>query len=348
VTATRAPAVRVDHLGKRYPAGAVALDDVSFEVAPGEIVGLLGRNGAGKSTAMKIMAGLLRPSAGTVQIAGHDVATAGPAAMAQLGFAPQGNTLDRQITVFDLVVFHLLYHGWGLRAARKRAAERLDAAGAGDLRDRLADQLSGGQLRRVLLAKATAHRPAVLVFDEPTAGMDVSGRQQCFAFLRDQAAGGDAVIVASHELDTMTTLCDRVVILERGRVLADGSPSNLVAALDGHIAVRIRGAGAGADFLKELEGHRETLATWSLGNDLYAYLQPERSSGPLPVVEHAASEAGFTIENFEVCARGLDLFFIRLDHSAVLGESVPSRNGRARHNGDRRKRPLVAAGRENG
>ncbi|MGK4578843.1 ABC transporter ATP-binding protein [Kitasatospora sp. HPMI-4] len=227
-------AVVVDRLVKRYrnrPEPAV--DDLSFTVRPGEVFGLLGPNGAGKSTTLGIMTTRVAPTSGRVSILGVDVVGRPAAAHRVFAVVPQRNNLDRSLTIRQNLVFHAGYHGMG-RAERNRLAdESLDWVGLGDRGKARVDELSGGQAQRVMIARALMHRPRVLFLDEPATGLDPQSRLFIHDRVAELSGRGVTVVVTTHDMDEAAKLCDRVGIIDRGKLLALDSPRALTESLRG-------------------------------------------------------------------------------------------------------------------
>jgi ABC-2 type transport system ATP-binding protein len=226
VTADRI-ALRVDKLHKQY-ANVTALDEVSFAVQRGEIVGLLGPNGAGKTTTINIVLGVLRASAGSVEIDGIDIAQQRARALARTNFAAVYAALPGNLTVIEnLLFFGLLYSVDSLRA---RVEELLKDFDLSHLRHTKCGVLSSGEQTRAALAKALINRPQLLLLDEPTASLDPSAAQIIRAKIQDLASNGDCGILwTSHNMYEVEAVCDRVLFLSRGRVLLEGNPKTLPA-----------------------------------------------------------------------------------------------------------------------
>jgi ABC-2 type transport system ATP-binding protein len=224
------PAIELRSLTKRYGA-RTALDGLSFAIAPRSFVALLGPNGAGKSTLFQILTGLFAADGGAALIAGHDVKREPVAALAALGVVFQQSALDLDMTVERNLRFHAALHGLPRAAADERIARGCEALGLGGERARIVRELSGGNRRKVELVRALLHRPAVLLMDEASVGLDPASRRDLLAAMRaDIAARGTAVLWATHLVDEAQG-ADRVLVLHQGRLLADGTPAEVTTAL---------------------------------------------------------------------------------------------------------------------
>ena len=216
------PAVEVSGVSKTYSSshgGVQALADVSLTIQQGEFIGLLGPNGAGKTTLIQILAGLVKASAGQVSILGFDVAQQFAQARRCLGVVPQELVFDPFFTVRETLRIQSGY--FGLRHNDDWIDELLHHLGLSDKADANMRALSGGMKRRVLVGQALVHRPPVIVLDEPTAGVDVELRQSLWAFIRRLNTEGHTVMLTTHYLEEAESLCERVVLLKSGRILAD-------------------------------------------------------------------------------------------------------------------------------
>ncbi len=226
-------AISIRDVVKRYaPTGSeggegkLALDGVSFDVPQGGIFGLLGPNGAGKSTLINIMAGMVVKTSGSVTIWGHDIDRDMRNAKASIGIVPQEVVFDPFFTPFE--VLELQAGMWGVTKALRRSEELLRAVHLADKRDAYARTLSGGMKRRLLVAKAMVHSPPILVLDEPTAGVDVELRRLLWELVSELNAGGVTVVLTTHYLEEAEELCDRIAIINHGRLIANRPTRELV------------------------------------------------------------------------------------------------------------------------
>lgn len=222
------PAISFQNVSKTYRGGQVrALNDVSFDIAPGEFFGLLGPNGAGKTSLISILAGLARASGGRVAVHGHDVVDDYAAARKALGIVPQELVFDPFFSVRESLRIQSGY--FGVHGNEAWIDELLENLGLADKAHANMRQLSGGMKRRVLVAQALVHRPPVIVLDEPTAGVDVELRQTLWQFIARLNREGHTVLLTTHYLEEAEALCQRIAMLKLGRVVALNRTSELLA-----------------------------------------------------------------------------------------------------------------------
>jgi len=210
----------VSRLTRRY-GGITALDDVSLEIAPGEIVGLLGANGAGKSTLLRTAAGLQPPDAGTVTIAGMDLWATPVEAKRRLGYAAEEPTFYEELSAEEYLAFVSAVRGLDAPAARERAALLFGVLGLSGRTSEPVQQFSHGMRKKLSFVAAVLHRPPVLLCDEALEGFDASGALAAKEELRALAAAGTAILFSSHVTETIERLCDRAILLHRGRVVRE-------------------------------------------------------------------------------------------------------------------------------
>ncbi len=219
--------IEIEGLTKRF-GGFTAVDDVSFTVARGEVVGFLGPNGAGKSTTMRMLAGFMLPSEGTARICGEDVVKRPVAAKRSLGFLPEGAPTYPEMSVSDFLDFCARIRGFGGAERNRRVDHAMALTQLEGVRLQPIETLSKGFKRRVGLAQALLHAPPVLVLDEPTDGLDPNQKHEVRELIRAMAPE-KAIIISTHILEEVAAVCTRAIVIARGRVLADATPAALVA-----------------------------------------------------------------------------------------------------------------------
>jgi len=221
------PAINIQGLVKRY-GDFTAVDGISLSVEEGAFFGLLGPNGAGKTTTINAIVGLANITQGSIALFGHDVVRDWRAARRSVGLAPQEYNFDRYLNIRDVLIFQAGYYGLRGRAVERRADELLERFALTSKAKQVYTRLSGGMKRRLTLARALMHEPRLLILDEPTAGVDVELRLELWQFLRDLNAGGTTIVLTTHYLEEAETLCDRIGIIEAGRLVALETTSKLV------------------------------------------------------------------------------------------------------------------------
>jgi ABC-2 type transport system ATP-binding protein len=222
---TVAALIEIDGLTKRF-GSFTAVDDVSFSVAKGEVLGFLGPNGAGKSTTMRMVAGFVTPTRGTARICGHDVQMDSVAARRQLGFLPEGAPTYPEMTVQSFLRFTARVRGFSGRVLADRLDHAIALTALGGVRLQPVETLSKGFKRRVGLAQALLHDPPVLVLDEPTDGLDPNQKHEVRMLIR-QMAPEKAIVISTHILEEVDAVCTRAIIIAQGRIVADATPAEL-------------------------------------------------------------------------------------------------------------------------
>jgi ABC-2 type transport system ATP-binding protein len=226
MTDTPAPAIEISNLTKVYKGGKRALDGINLSIPRGQIYGLLGPNGAGKSTTINILAGMVNKTSGTARIWGFDTDINPRNAKNSIGIVPQEIVFDPFFTPYETLENQAGYYG--VPKDKRRSMELLRAVHLEDKAHAYARTLSGGMKRRLLVAKAMVHSPPILVLDEPTAGVDVQLRQQLWAYVRELNALGVTIVLTTHYLEEAEELCDRIGIINHGRLIADKPTRELV------------------------------------------------------------------------------------------------------------------------
>ncbi len=253
------PAVEVNEVRKSY-GDVVALDGVSLAVDDGEIYGLLGPNGAGKTTLMEIIAGLRAPDSGEVRVLGVDVVEHPRRVRELVGFNPQETLLYDSLTARENLEFVAALYSMPRDEFQRRLEELTDLLGMAEFLDRRTGKLSGGQRRRVSLAASLLHRPPVIILDEPTVGLDPDARRDFWDLIEGLRSEGRTLLISTHYMEEADELCDRVAIIDRGRIVAVGRPEELKARRGGRSKVIVRVRRRHVDrALEILGGHSPSL-----------------------------------------------------------------------------------------
>ncbi|GAB3646750.1 ATP-binding cassette domain-containing protein [Glycomyces tarimensis] len=243
--------MRARDLRKRYGANE-AVRGVDFEIRRGEAFGFLGANGAGKSTTMRMIGCVSEPSGGHLEVFGLDPHTDGPAIRARLGVVPQDNTLDNMLTVFENLTVYAGYFGIKRKAAKVQAAELLEFVQLSARSDDKVNDLSGGMQRRLAIARSLINAPDLVILDEPTTGLDPQARHLVWERLFQLKQEGVSILLTTHYMDEAEQLCDRLVVMDEGKIIAAGSPRELI---DKHVTkevVELRFAGQHTTDLAEI------------------------------------------------------------------------------------------------
>ncbi|MEZ2389871.1 ABC transporter ATP-binding protein [bacterium RCC_150] len=219
--------ITAENLTKSY-GELKAVDGISFEVSPGESFGLLGPNGAGKSTTMKMIGGVSQRTSGMLSILGLDPETHGPEVRAHLGVVPQQDNLDEELKVRENLIVYGRYFGLPLSYLRPKADELLEFAQLGDKAKSRVDALSGGMKRRLTIARSLINEPKILLLDEPTTGLDPQARHTLWDRLFRLKEQGVTLILTTHYMDEAEQLCDRLIVVDKGRIMAEGTPAGLI------------------------------------------------------------------------------------------------------------------------
>lgn len=229
--------IEISHLTKKFDQ-FVAVDDLSFSVREGEVLGFLGPNGAGKSTTMKVITGFLAPSAGKVTIDGHDISSAALQAKRLIGYLPEGAPSYGDMTTLEFLSFIAQIRGFRGAEIEQRVDHVINEVALESVRDQSIETLSKGFKRRVGLAQAIMHDPKVLILDEPTDGLDPNQKHHVRALIKSLATD-KIVIVSTHILEEVTAVCSRAVIIANGKIVADGTPAELESQSRFHQAIRV-------------------------------------------------------------------------------------------------------------
>jgi len=315
--APRAPMIETAALTKVYPGGhAPAVDRLDLTVARAEIFGLLGPNGAGKTTTAGMLTTRVVPTSGQAHVGGVDV-IAHPARVKQLiGAVSQTNTLDRQLTVVENLYFHGRLFGLGAAESHRRSDELLERFQLADWADASIYALSGGMAQRLMVARAIFHRPAVLFLDEPTAGLDPQSRLALWDLVRELNGDGQTILLTTHYMEEADQLCDRVAIMDHGRILALDDPASLKLTLDAKTVVTIRARGDQETLAATLRGAVPEIARVRPEGDALE-LQVREAPRLVPRLVAAAEQNDHEVLDISVSEPTLENVFIALTGRAL-------------------------------
>ena len=233
----------------------VAVDGIDFEVKQGEAFGLLGPNGAGKSTTMRMIASTSMRSGGELKILGKDPNKHGPEIRAHLGVVPQQDNLDRELKVWENLYIYGRYFGLSRKFMKNKIEELIDFAQLEEKRNSKTEELSGGMKRRLTIARALVNEPDILMLDEPTTGLDPQARHILWDRLFRLKEQGVTLVITTHYMDEAEQLCDRLVVMDKGRIMAEGSPADLIKQYSSKEVLEVRfGSSQNKEAAKQLEG----------------------------------------------------------------------------------------------
>ncbi len=246
--------IRAKDLKKTYK-DFVAVNGINFQVYRGESFGLLGPNGAGKSTTMKMISSVSQRTSGELEILGKEPNDQGPEIRAHLGVVPQKDLLDRELKVWENLMVYGRYFGLSRKWLKGKIEELLDFAQLQDKRNAKADDLSGGMQRRLAIARGLVNEPEILLLDEPTTGLDPQARHILWDRLFRLKEQGVTLVITTHYMDEAEQLCDRLIVMDKGEIMAEGAPADLIKQYSSKEAVEVRfGADRNELIAKELEG----------------------------------------------------------------------------------------------
>ncbi len=309
---TRDAVIHTEDLTKVYPeTDFAAVDKLNLDIKTGEIFGLLGPNGAGKTTTAGMLTTRVVPTSGRAFLGGIDVA-AHPALAKQLsGIVSQQNTLDRQLTVWENLYFHGRLFGMGAKKSRQVADELLEQFQLSKWANASVYALSGGMAQRLMVARAIFHRPSVLFLDEPTAGLDPQSRLALWDLLGELHRDGQTIMLTTHYMEEADRLCERVAIMDHGRILALDTPAALKRSIGADTVVTVKATGD-VDQLAELLAREVEGVTRTRRLDGGVELHVQGSDRLVPRVAAAAERGGFDLVDLSVSEPSLETVFINL------------------------------------
>ncbi len=301
------PAVEVRNLSK-YFGRFCAVDDVSFSVRPGEIFGFLGPNGAGKSTTIRILCGLLLPSAGSARVAGFDVAREPETVRRHIGYMSQKFSLYDDLTVGENIDFFSGLYGVPAHLRRQRKDHVLRLAGLEDRIHDLTGILAGGWKQRLALGCAILHEPPILFLDEPTSGVDPIARRSFWSLIYELSAAGHTVFVSTHYMDE-AEYCHRLSLMNRGRIITLGRPEALKREMLSHAIMNLD-SGDPLESMRALEGVEGVLETAVFGSGLHLTVEDPRAAAP--AIRGALERRGLWVQSLELIEPTMEDVFVAL------------------------------------
>jgi ABC-2 type transport system ATP-binding protein len=304
-------AIETHGLTKVYPGDIRAVDGLDLVVERGEIFGLLGPNGAGKTTTAGMLTTRVIPTAGTALVGGVDVVRRPAEAKRLIGVVPQTNTLDRSLSVWENLYFHGRFFGMDAKTSRAEATRLLEQFRLTERRDAPVMALSGGMAQRLMVARAVMHRPSVLFLDEPTAGLDPQSRIALWEILGELHVDGQTILLTTHYMEEADQLCDRVAIIDQGRIVALDTPAGLKRSVGADTTVKVTSDGD-LDGLATLLQREISGATDARVVGGAVLLAVQGTTGVLPAVVQVAERNGFAVTDLSVSETTLETVFITL------------------------------------
>jgi ABC-2 type transport system ATP-binding protein len=302
--------IRTEQLTKIYPGDIKAVDSLDLSVRRGEIFGLLGPNGAGKTTTAGMLTTRVIPTSGLALVGGVDVVRHPSAAKQVIGVVPQTNTLDRSLTVWENLYFHGRFFGMGAKTSKTEASRLLEQFRLADRASAPVLALSGGMAQRLMVARAIMHDPDVLFLDEPTSGLDPQSRLALWDVIGELHAQGQTIVLTTHYMEEADQLCERVAIIDHGRLLALDTPARLKETVGAETELRIQATGDLQALVDDLCGLDGIESARVVDGTVHAYV---KHGGPTlsDVITHADRQ-GFGVTDVGVKETTLETVFINL------------------------------------
>ena len=286
-----------------------ALNGLSLEVQPGEIFGLLGPNGAGKSTTVGVLTTRVRATSGKAYVGDHEVWSEQAKVKRLIGVVPQRPNLDFSLTAREILTFHAAYFGIPHKERTERADALLEKFKLTDRANQMVRGFSGGMMQRLSIARAMMHDPQVLFLDEPSAGLDPQTRILLWEIIREYNQLGKTVLLTTHNMEEADALCQRIAIIDHGRMIALGTPDELKRSIPGGFLLRLHFGRQTPELLQRLQalaGVREVRALDSIGADVYA----DRGGSLIPEIAYAAISAGSELSDVHLSEPSLENLFL--------------------------------------
>ncbi|HKW18515.1 MAG TPA: ATP-binding cassette domain-containing protein [Terriglobales bacterium] len=295
--------------GKQPKPEIVALNGISLEVMPGEIFGLLGPNGAGKSTTVGVVTTRVRPTSGQAWVGAHEVWKDQATVKRLIGVVPQRPNLDFSLTAAEILTFHGAYFGIGAKERNERASHLLEKFKLTDRANQMVRGFSGGMMQRLSIARAMMHDPQILFLDEPSAGLDPQTRILLWEIIREYNQAGKTILLTTHYMEEADALCNRLAIVDHGKIIAFGSPADLKASIPGGYLLRLRFGKQPPELmtgLQSLAGVREVRSQDTAGADIYA----DRGGSLIPEIANLATATAAELLDVHISEPSLENLFL--------------------------------------
>ena len=302
------PALEVKKLCKIYDGGLEALKGIDLSIPEGSFYGLLGPNGAGKTTTIGIITGLVNITSGTASIMGYDSVKEFRQARKLIGLSPQELNFDVFFSIGELLELQAGYYGLSSKSAKERTSIMLEQFGLEDKRNAKSRELSGGMKRRVQIAKALIHDPPIVILDEPTAGVDIELRHMLWDYLRSINKAGKTILLTTHYIEEAEQLCEKVSIINNGKIIANDSPANLTQ--------RHGKSGLEIELSKSIDNLNLTELDFSLENKKI-YININNPEKEMAKIISKISGQGGLIENVKIVRSSLEDVFIKLTGKSI-------------------------------
>ncbi|MGZ5296796.1 MAG: ABC transporter ATP-binding protein [Actinomycetota bacterium] len=302
--------IRTQGLTKVYDTGVTAVDRLNLEVREGEIFGLLGPNGAGKTTTVSMLTTRVIPTSGDATVAGVDVVAHPSEAKRLMGVVSQTNTLDRSLSVRENLYYHGRYFGMGTRESKRVATEMLEIFRLSDRAKADVATLSGGMAQRLMVARSIVHRPRILFLDEPTSGLDPQSRIALWEIIHQIHAEGQTVVLTTHYMEEADRLCERLAIMDHGKLLALDTPEALKRTVGGDTVVKMTATGDPERLVVHMQSLTEV--TDATAVEGIVQLTARRAEGLLPRAIAHAENGGYAVHDVSIDEPTLETVFINL------------------------------------
>ena len=310
-------AIKIEQLTKVYEGGFKALDAIDLVIPKGSFFGLLGPNGAGKTTTIGILTGLVNLTSGSATAMGKDVVKEFRDARLLMGLSPQELNFDVFFTIRQLLILQAGYYGLPKNRAAERSDLMLQQFGLTEKANSTARELSGGMKRRVQIAKALVHDPPIIILDEPTAGVDIELRHMLWDYLRELNRNGKTILLTTHYIEEAEALCDRVAIIDEGKIVTEGSPQELISKLGtGSLEIKLY------NIPPELN-----IKPWTFTNiEKILHIPTSKPETDMPKIINLLTKLDLNVEEVKICKSSLEDVFLKLTGRSILEGKVENEN----------------------